>query len=116
MGKKLAIHSHFNPEFFEIAGRIHDIWYARDEKNHANESLNILKEKWYNIDSVLQDCIINHGSSKQPHTAEGRLFQLIDKLSFFWSRYHRTSPEIWGTSSLERIFKQKLSISVNFTR
>jgi len=66
----------------EIAAIVHDIGYVTDPKNHAEESLKIL-QKEFEIDDIVKDCILNHGSDKKPKTFEGKLFQLADKLCIF---------------------------------
>jgi predicted hydrolase (HD superfamily) len=81
--KILASYFDKDTTLFEIAGRIHDIGYAKDIDHHASESFTMLQELWYAIDPILEDCILNHGSSKTPTTFEGKLFQIADKLSIF---------------------------------
>jgi hypothetical protein len=43
----------------------------------------MLEEFWYEVNKELKDCILNHGSNKNPDTIEGKIFQIADKLSFF---------------------------------
>ena len=83
LAKVIANKLNIYDEIFEIAGRVHDIGYCRDKRNHAEHSLKLLKERGYEVDEVLADCILNHGNAKSPTTTEGRIFQLADKLSIF---------------------------------
>lgn len=83
IGKIIAKKLDLNQDFFEIAGRIHDIGYSKYMEQHAEYSLSILTDLWYDIDQKLKDCILNHGNSKSPQTLEGKLFQIADKLSIF---------------------------------
>ncbi len=65
----------------EIAGLVHDIGYAIDEKEHPQHSFKILKEEGYEVSEILKDCILNHGHDKVPLTTEGKIFQIADKIS-----------------------------------
>ena len=78
IAKKLNV----DQDFFEIAGRIHDIGYVKSME-HAEYSLSILTDLWYDIDPKLEDCILNHGNWKSPTTIEGKIFQIADKISIF---------------------------------
>jgi HD superfamily phosphodiesterase len=64
-----------------IAGWVHDIGRSRVDEGHAVQSLSILQEKGYVISDTLKDCILNHGSDRTPHTPEGEIIQVADKLS-----------------------------------
>lgn len=79
IGQKIWIDS----DVFIIAGWIHDIGYSKNLENHPDFAIPILHELWYDIDDTLKDCIVNHGNKKIPHTPEGKIFQLADKLSIF---------------------------------
>jgi len=70
----------FDLEQFEIAGYFHDVRYILEEEKHAEKSLEIVSEKFI-LNKILEDCILNHGSSAKPQTQEGKIFQLADKLS-----------------------------------
>ena len=83
VAKIIAKNLNLDEDFFEIAGRIHDIGYVKDMEHHADYSLSILTDLWYDTDPKLKDCILNHGNSKSPTTLEGRIFQIADKLSIF---------------------------------
>ena len=61
---------------------LHDIGKIKSEKNHAKLSLEILK-KDFMLDDVGIDCILNHGSSGNPKTKEGKIFRYADGLSLF---------------------------------
>jgi len=61
---------------------VHDIGKTISEENHAKLSLEILKKEFI-LDEVDIDCILNHGSSGNPKTEEGRIFRYSDGLSFF---------------------------------
>jgi hypothetical protein len=52
-------------------------------ENHADFTIPILKEMGYELNEVLEDCILNHGNGKSPKTIEGKIFQVADKLSIF---------------------------------
>ena len=83
LGKIIAKKLNLNEEFFEITGRIHDIGYVKDVEHHAEYTIPMLTNLWYEIDNTLEDCILNHSNSKTPTTLEGKLFQVVDKLSIF---------------------------------
>ena len=61
---------------------VHDIGKIVSKKNHAKLSLEILKKNFY-LDDIDTDCILNHGSSGNPKTPEGKIFRYADGLSFF---------------------------------
>ena len=61
--------------------KINDIGYCIDEEEHPKYSLKILKDLSYEISKTLEDCILNHGSDKEPITPEGKVFQMADKIS-----------------------------------
>lgn len=83
VAKIIARKMDLDEDFFEIAGRIHDIGYAKDMEHHGEHTLSILTDLGYEIDEKLKDCILNHGNAKSPTTSEGRIFQIADKLSIF---------------------------------
>lgn len=70
-------------EVFEIAGRVHDIGYAKDFEKHADYAIPLLEELGYQCDDILKDCIIHHWWSTIPDSIEWKIFQLADKLSIF---------------------------------
>tara|TARA_Y100000310_G_C20671101_1_gene810339 strand:+ start:673 stop:1203 length:531 start_codon:yes stop_codon:yes gene_type:complete len=61
---------------------VHDIGKTISEENHAELSLEILKKDFF-LDEVDIDCILNHGSSGNPKTEEGKIFRYADGLSLF---------------------------------
>ena len=61
---------------------IHDIGKIISEENHAELSLEVLKKDFF-LDEVDIDCILNHGSSGNPKTEEGKFFRYADGLSLF---------------------------------
>lgn len=61
---------------------IHDVGKIRSEKNHAMISFEILSDYFY-LDEEDEDCILNHGSSMNPKTKEGKIFRYSDGLSLF---------------------------------
>lgn len=65
----------------KIAGWLHDIGYSIAKENHALHSISII-EKEYEISDKLRDCILNHGTSGQPKTEEGKIMKIADKASF----------------------------------
>lgn len=74
-------------KIFEIAGYLHDIGYSINEKNHAEESLKLTKERFPEIDKISSDCILNHSSNNKPITKEGKIFQMADKLAAFYPKF-----------------------------
>jgi HD superfamily phosphodiesterase len=83
VAKIIARKMEINDEMFEIAGWVHDIGYLKNFENHADFTIPILKEMGYELNEVLEDCILNHGNGKSPKTIEGKIFQVADKLSIF---------------------------------
>ncbi len=83
ISKLIAKKINFGRDIFEIAGWIHDIGYSKNIKTHSRHTIPILHDLGYEIDNILKDCILNHGSDKKPKTIEGKIFQLADKLSIF---------------------------------
>jgi putative nucleotidyltransferase with HDIG domain len=83
VAKMIAQKLEINDEIFEIAGWVHDIGYSKDSDNHADFAIPIMKNMGYEIDNVLEDCILNHGNGKNPGTIEGKIFQIADKISIF---------------------------------
>lgn len=79
IGKKMWLKT----DLFLIAGRVHDIWYSVDFDNHAVLWVQILQALWYEMDELLKDCILNHGTHWVPKYYEGKIFQIADKLSIF---------------------------------
>ncbi len=67
-------------DFLRIAGWLHDIGYSISEEGHALHSLALI-EKDYEVSPELRDCILNHGTSGNPSTKEGKLIQVADKAS-----------------------------------
>lgn len=74
-GKKVDLES------LKIACWLHDIGRTVDVEGHAEISINLAEEKFGNLNQIMLDCILNHGSSKNPETREGKIMQLADKLS-----------------------------------
>jgi len=62
---------------------VHDIGKTKSDKNHASISVEIL-EKEFELDEIDRDCILNHGSSSQPETKEGKIFHYADGISLFY--------------------------------
>lgn len=83
VAKMIAQKMKIKGEIFEIAGWIHDIGYSKNFENHADFAIPILKDMGYELNEMLEDCILNHGNGKAPKTVEGRIFQVADKLSIF---------------------------------
>ncbi len=61
---------------------VHDIGRTVSDENHAKFSLELLEEE-FSLDDVDKDCILNHGSSGNPKTKEGKIFRYADGLSVF---------------------------------
>ena len=74
-GRKIDIES------LKIACWLHDIGRTVQIEGHANISLKLAKEKFGELNPIIEDCIVNHSSSKNPGTKEGKIMQLADKLS-----------------------------------
>jgi len=83
VAKIIARKMEINNEMLEIAGWVHDIGYLKNFENHADFTIPILKEMGFELNEVLEDCILNHGNGKNPKTIEGKIFQVADKLSIF---------------------------------
>ncbi|MEF2175384.1 MAG: HD domain-containing protein [Candidatus Absconditabacteria bacterium] len=79
IGKKLGLKT----DLFLIAGRVHDIGYSVDFDNHALLGVQMLQVAGYEVDELLKDCILNHGTHGNPKYYEGKIFQIADKLSIF---------------------------------
>jgi len=82
-------------DIFEIAGRIHDIWYAKNIEQHSDFSISILEELWYEINDILKDCILNHWNNKTPKTKEWIIFQIADKLNIIDSDIIKIVLKYW---------------------
>ena len=63
---------------------VHDVGKIKSEENHAQLSLDVLKD--FNLDEVDKDCILNHGSSSKPITEEGKIFI---GFGFFFFRFNK---------------------------
>jgi len=74
-GKKVDLES------IKIAGWLHDTGRAVNIENHAEVSIKLSEENFGELNPIVKDCILNHGSSKNPQTKEGKIIQLADKLS-----------------------------------
>lgn len=70
-------------DFFLIVGWIHDIGYVIDVPTHPEQSIKILEQEGFEVDEVMKDCILNHTTTGNPKTKEGKIVQLADKLSIF---------------------------------
>ena len=76
----LAQGKNIDKDTLVIAAWLHDIGYSIKDKDHAQHSLEILKNEGFEISETIKDCILNHGSSKNPQTQEGKIFQIADKV------------------------------------
>jgi len=79
----LASRKKVDKDVLIMAGWLHDIGSIVDRKNHAEHSIELLEKEGYIISRALRDCILNHGKSKNPTTAEGKIFRIADKASVF---------------------------------
>ncbi len=70
-----------NASTVATAGWVHDIGRVIESKNHALHSIELLEKEGFQIDPVIRDCVLNHGSSGTPKTKEGKILQASDKLS-----------------------------------
>ncbi len=78
---KLAKNKKVDKKSLEIACWLHDVARSIQSENHAQIGVKMVKEKFGKINSIIEDCISNHGSSKDPQTEEGKIIQVADKLS-----------------------------------
>jgi len=78
---KLAKSKKVDKNSLEIACWLHDVARSIQSENHALLGVKMVKEKFGKINYIIEDCIVNHGSSKDPKTEEGKIIQLADKLS-----------------------------------
>lgn len=83
IAKLIAQKMNLDSDVFEIAGWVHDIGYSVNFENHADFAIPILNKLDYEVNNILEDCILNHGNKKNPKTTEGKIFQLADKFSIF---------------------------------
>jgi len=65
----------------KTAAWLHDIGRVESKEAHAAKSVEMAEKEFGNLDFTIKDCILNHGSSENPETTEGRIFQLADKMS-----------------------------------
>ncbi|MFA5060912.1 MAG: HD domain-containing protein [Candidatus Pacearchaeota archaeon] len=84
----LSKNKNFNKNKLFALAWVHDIGKTISEEDHAKLSLEILKKEFI-LDEVDIDCIINHGSSGNPKTEEGKIFRYADGLSLFTKRVIR---------------------------
>ncbi len=119
IAQKLGIYS----DIFEIAGWVHDIGYSVDFKHHADYAVPILKELGYEVSDVLEDCVLNHGSDKNPKTIEGKIFQVADKLSIFDQdvveiilKYGSFPPKADDLSFLKMMSKEAFKLIEKFSK
>ncbi len=80
--KILAKNKNIDKEKLFALAWVHDIGKIISEENHAELSLEILKKE-FKLDETDIDCILNHGSSENPKTTEGKIFRYADGLSIF---------------------------------
>jgi len=79
----LASRKKVDKDVLKIAGWVHDVGSIVNRENHAIHSIELLEKEGYILSEKLTDCILNHGRSKNPRTAEGKIFQIADKASVF---------------------------------
>lgn len=79
--KLLAKRENLELEQIESYAWVHDIGYFLSQENHAEKSLELLEKEKIEIDSILKDCVLNHGNNKEPKTKYGELMQIADKIS-----------------------------------
>lgn len=102
-------------ESLKISAWLHDLGRIVSEETHSEESLKITKKEFSNINSIIEDCILNHSFSKVPKTKEGKIFQLADKMSLL-------SPELFISYAKEDkekavdFFKEGLDKLFNLSR
>jgi HD superfamily phosphodiesterase len=71
-----------NASVVEISAWIHDIGSVIEMPNHAIHSLNLLKKEGFEISTLIEDCVLNHGIDGKPISEEAKILQMADKLSF----------------------------------
>ncbi|MGC9310069.1 MAG: HD domain-containing protein [Candidatus Nanoarchaeia archaeon] len=84
----LSQNKNFNKNKLFALAWVHDLGKTISEEDHAKLSLEILKKEFI-LDGVDIDCIINHGSSGNPKTEDGKIFRYADGLSLFTKRVIR---------------------------
>lgn len=84
----LSKNKNFNKNKLFALAWVHDVGKTISEEDHAKLSLEILKKEFI-LDEVDIDCIVNHGSSGNPKTEEGKIFRYADGLSNFTKRVIR---------------------------
>lgn len=100
----------------EDAAWLHDVGRSIQSEGHAKLSLKLAEKEFENLDPIIVDCILNHGSKALPNTKEGKIFQLCDKLSVFTPEYlkiifeKKENPKEFLEKMLEKINK----LSSNF--
>lgn len=99
----LAEGRHLSKKDLVIAAWLHDIGQKISRDNHAEHSVEIVK-KDFEINEIIQDCILNHGNGKNPETREGRILQVADKLSVL----DRGIAKILVTYSLKKEKESKI--------
>ena len=77
----LAEKKKVDKNILKIAGWLHDTGACISREDHAVHSIAII-EKEYEISAKIKDCILNHGTSGQPKTEEGKIIKIADKASF----------------------------------
>jgi HD superfamily phosphodiesterase len=65
----------------EISGWVHDIGSTVERNNHAKHSLNLLEKEGFDVNPLIKDCILNHGTDGKPESKEAKILQMADKLS-----------------------------------
>jgi HD superfamily phosphodiesterase len=78
--KLLGKNTQADISILEIASYVHDIGQSISQEDHAEQTIKILEKK-FQINEKLKDCILNHGSIKNPLTTEGKIIQAADKIS-----------------------------------
>jgi hypothetical protein len=80
--EELSVDKKVNIEKIRTLAWVHDVGKIKTEENHAELSLEILKD--FDLGDVDKDCILNHGSSGKPQSAEAKIFQAADGISLFY--------------------------------
>lgn len=65
----------------EISAWLHDIGSTIERVDHARHGLELLEKEKFEIDPLIKDCILNHGTDGKPESKEAKILQMADKLS-----------------------------------
>ncbi len=84
--KIISKNKKLDEETLEICAWLHDIGYSMGnlpnrDPNHAENSIRILIDNGFEVTDKIKDCILNHGSNRNPKTKEGKILQIAVKFN-----------------------------------